>query len=131
MEDGFERFDMRKPPKKCNPLLKPVIWAGCFPGVLAHNTKLTKTKEVMDLKPPYLLLGNHNAFFDMKVSSLATFPHFANYIVAIDGFIGREGLLRDIGCICKRKFTTDLMLVKHLRTVVNNKGIIGLYPEAR
>ncbi|MBR0416922.1 MAG: hypothetical protein IJI56_03835 [Firmicutes bacterium] len=130
MNDGFERFDMRKPPINCRAFLKPIIWAGCFPGLLAHGTKIHK-EGVEGLKPPYLLLGNHNAFFDMKVSAMATFPYFANYIVAIDGFIGREGLLRNIGCICKRKFTNDILLVKHLKTVVKNKGIIGLYPEAR
>ena len=130
MKDSFERFDMRKPIKKPSPLLVPIIWAGCFPGVLSHGTKITKT-GVEGIKPPYLLLGNHNAFFDMKVSAMATFPHFANYIVAIDGYIGREWLLRDIGCICKRKFTNDRSIIKHLNTVVENKGIIGLYPEAR
>ena len=131
MDDGFERFDMKRPPISCRKFLLPVLWAGCYPGVLAHGTKIKKEKELEGLKPPYLLLGNHNAFFDMKVSCIATFPYFANYIVAIDGYIGREGLLRSIGCICKRKFTKDITMVKHLKTVVKNKGIIGLYPEAR
>ncbi len=126
----FERFDMRKPPRKCNFFLKLIVWAACKAGTLSHRTKISKT-GLEGLEPPYVLLGNHNAFFDMKVSAMATFPHFPNYIVAIDGFIGREWLLRAIGCICKRKFTTDRMLVKHLQTVIDMKGIVGLYPEAR
>ena len=67
----------------------------------------------------------------MAVSARATFPHVANYVVAIDGFIGREKLLRNIGCICKRKFTNDMTVVKHIRTVIKNKGIAAIYPEAR
>ena len=130
MNDNFERFDMKSPPKKCKWFLKPIIWAIAFPGTWKHKTKIERIN--MDgVKPPYVLLGNHNAFFDMSVSARATFPHVANYVVAIDGYIGREGLLRNIGCICKRKFTNDITLVKHLRTVIKNKGIAAIYPEAR
>jgi len=121
---------MTKPPKKCAWYLKPVAWAIAIPGVISHKTKITKT-GMEDLKPPYVLLGNHNAFFDMKVSCRATFPRFGNYVVAIDGFIGREGLLRNLGCICKRKFTSDLTVVRHLTRVVKNGGIAAIYPEAR
>ena len=130
MNDGFPRFDMTRPPLKCLWFLKPVIWLGVLPGLLLHRTRLKKT-GVKGLKPPYLLLGNHNAFFDMNVSSIATFPHFGNYVVAIDGYIGRENLLRWIGCICKRKFTNDVMLIRHLRTVIKQGGIPAIYPEAR
>ena len=130
MNDGFERFDMKKPPVRCRQLLKPVIWAACIPGLIRHRTKITKI-GLKGLKPPYLLLGNHNAFFDMNVSAMSTFPHFGNYVVAIDGFIGREWLLRQIGCICKRKFTSDLQMIRHLQTVIKEKGIAAIYPEAR
>ena len=79
-----------------------------------HRTKIKKT-GTEGLKPPYLMLCNHNAFLDFKVATLATFPHRANYVVAIDGFIGREELLRQVGCICKRKFTNDITLIRQLR----------------
>jgi 1-acyl-sn-glycerol-3-phosphate acyltransferase len=83
------------------------------------------------IKPPYLLLCNHNAFLDFKVATIATFPHRANYVVAIDGFIGREWLLRRVGCICKRKFTSDITLIRQLKRVVDNGDINMIYPEAR
>jgi hypothetical protein len=51
--------------------------------------------------------------------------------VAIDGFIGREQLLRNVGCICKRKFTDDLVLIRHLIQTVKNGDIAIIYPEAR
>lgn len=128
--DKFERFDMARRPIKCRWFLKPVAWTIIIPAIIKHKTKIKK-EGIKGLKPPYLLLGNHNAFFDMNVSAFATFPHFGNYVVAIDGFIGREGLLRNIGCICKRKFTNDITMVRHLKTVVNKKGIPTVYPEAR
>lgn len=125
-----ERFDMRRPPMRTQWYLRPLTYLFSAPDVLWHGTRL-KTYGVEGLKPPYLLLCNHNAFFDFKVATIATFPHRANYIVAIDGFIGREELLRRVGCICKRKFTNDLTLIRHLKRVVQNGDICMLYPEAR
>ena len=128
--DNFERFDMTKKPVKCRWYLKPVAWALSFPSVMKHKTEITKI-GMENVKPPYILLGNHNAFFDMSVSAMATFPHFGNYVVAIDGFIGRENLLRNIGCICKRKFTSDTVMVRHMQHILKLKGIVAIYPEAR
>lgn len=128
--DNVKRFNMKKKPVRCRWFLKPIAWALAFPNIIKHKTKITKT-GMEGVKPPYVLLGNHNAFFDMSVSTRATFPKFGNYVVAIDGFIGREWLLRNIGCICKRKFTNDPQVVRHLIEVVKMKGIVALYPEAR
>ena len=129
-KDGFKRFDMAKKPVRCRWFLKPIAWAISFPGLWKHKTKITRI-GMKGVKAPYLLLGNHNAFFDMNVSSAATFPKIGNYVVAIDGYIGREWLLRNIGCICKRKFTDDVTMVKHLKYVVKKGGIPAIYPEAR
>lgn len=130
MKEDYLRFDMARPPIACRWFLKPIAWGIAFPGIWKHKTRITKI-GMEGIKPPYILLGNHNAFFDMNVSSAATFPHFGNYVVAIDGFIKREWLLRNIGCICKRKFTTDPMLIRHIRSVIKQGGIAALYPEAR
>ncbi len=128
MLDNVPRFDMKKPPMRMH--LRPLIMALCLPALITHKNKLTKT-NMEGIKPPYLLLCNHNAFMDFKVASKATFPHRVNYVVAIDGFIGREWLLRFIGCICKRKFTSDVTLVRQLRRVISNGDIAAIYPEAR
>jgi len=130
MVDNFERFDMKKGPKKCCLLFRSIMWAVSFYATKKHKTKINKI-GMENIKPPYLLLGNHNAFYDMNVSIRATFPHFPNYVVAIDGYLGREWLLRSIGCICKRKFTNNISLVQHLKTVVDRGGIPAIYPEAR
>lgn len=130
MSDDFQRFDMKKPPVPTKWFLRPVTWALSAPAVWKHRAKITKI-GMEDVKPPYLLLCNHNAFQDFKVATVAMFPHRANYVVAIDGFIGREGLLRNVGCICKRKFTNDITLIRQLKRVVDNGDIAVIYPEAR
>ena len=126
----FERFDMKRPPVRTKWYLRPLTYILSAPDNVIHQNRLTKI-GCEDLKPPYLLLCNHNAFMDFKVATKAIFPHRANYVVAIDGFIGREGLLRDVGCICKRKFTNDITLIRQLRRVIRNGDICVIYPEAR
>ena len=129
-QQTLERFDMNQPPLRTAWYLRPLTFLLSAPDVLLHRTKIRKT-GVEGLKPPYILLCNHNAFLDFKVATMATFPHRANYIVAIDGFIGREGLLRRVGCICKRKFTSDVLLLRQIRRVLQNGDICMIYPEAR
>lgn len=130
LQSELKRFDMTMPPIREKAILRPVTWLLSFPAVWAHRAKITKV-NTKDLKPPYILLCNHNAFLDFKVATAAIFPHRANYVVAIDGFIKRESLMRNVGCICKRKFTNDIVLVKNLKQVVKNGDIVVLYPEAR
>lgn len=136
MQDSFVRFDMLAYPKKQK--LRPLAWAISYPDIWKHKSKIHKI-NMEGIKPPYVLLCNHNAFLDFKVTTAAIFPHRANYVVAIDGFTtptkkgfaSREGLLRTVGCICKRKFTNDAILVRQLSRVVKCGDIAILYPEAR
>ncbi len=130
MAQQYVRFDMSAPPVPTRWYLRPLTWILSAPAVLLHRTRIRKI-GMEGVKPPYLLLCNHNAFMDFKVATIATFPHRANYVVAIDGFIGREKLLRDVGCICKRKFTRDLQLIRQLKKVAENGDIAVIYPEAR
>ena len=133
MTKVFKKFDMRKPPVRQRQWLRPVTWALSFPFTEMQHTKIIKT-NCEGLKPPYILLCNHNAFFDFMVATKAIFPHRANYVVAIDGYFGFPGkkwILRQVGGICKRKFTTDIMLIRQIKRVVTNGDVVVLYPEAR
>ena len=129
MQD-YIRFDMKKPPVRTKWYLRPLTALLSEPDVIRHRVRLTRT-GTEGLKPPYLLLCNHNAFLDFKVATHAIFPARANYVIAIDGFIGREKLVRDVGGICKRKFTNDIMLVRQLQQVAENGDVIIMYPEAQ
>ncbi|MBQ9393682.1 MAG: 1-acyl-sn-glycerol-3-phosphate acyltransferase [Oscillospiraceae bacterium] len=128
MLDQVKRFDMKRPPMRMH--LRVLMWLLVLPSLLRHRNHLTKV-NMEGVKPPYLLLCNHNAFMDFTVAIRAIWPHRANFVVAIDGFLKREWLLRLIGCICKRKFTRDATLVRHLRTVVARGDVAAIYPEAR
>ena len=84
-----------------------------------------------DLKPPYILLSNHMYFVDFQLSAMATYPHRVNNVATIDGYYRRPWLMELLGCICKRKFTNDLHLIKSIRKVLKRGDILCMYPEAR
>lgn len=127
---NIKRFDMSKPPKSVSWYLKPIMKLIVSPAIKKYNPIITKI-GTEELKGPFLLLCNHNAFLDIKITNYVLGKTKANYVVAIDGFIGREWLLRHVGCICKRKFTTDLVLVRQLKRAINMGHTVVIYPEAR
>lgn len=126
----IKRFDMSMPPRNIKWYLKPITKLLYMPAIKKYKPRITKI-GTEDIKGPFLLLCNHNAFLDFKIASYLLGKNRANYVVAIDGFIGREDLLRNVGCICKRKFTNDIILVKQLKRVINMGNVAVLYPEAR
>ncbi|MBO4220263.1 MAG: hypothetical protein J5933_05000 [Clostridia bacterium] len=130
MQKDIERFNMTLPPVRTKWYLRPLTYIFSLPDIKKHGLKITE-KGTEGLKPPYLLLCNHNAFMDFKAATKAIFPDRANYVIAIDGFIGREKLLRNVGGICKRKFTNDVTLIRQLKRVAENGDVAVIYPEAR
>ena len=127
----MKRFDLVTPPRKQALYLTPLAWILSLPDLLKYGAKITKI-NMKGLKPPYILLATHNGFFDFKMATKAIFPHRANYIVAVDGFINREGIMRQVGCFGKRKFIQDLALLKQIKhSLFVNKTILMIYPEAR
>ena len=129
MFDDIERFDTSANPK--NPKLVGLTTLIAALEVWKHKAKIRKV-HMRGIKPPYILLANHNAFLDIQMLRYITFPHKMSYVVAIDGFLNRKKFLESIGCICKRKFTTDPSLIKSIDYVLNTqKHILAMFPEAR
>ena len=128
MFDEFPRYDMSKRPN--TPRLRLLTYLLSYPSVKKHKTKVIRT-NMEGIKPPYILLGNHNAYQDVNVMLNVTFPSKITYVIAIDGFIGREWILRTIGGICKRKFTNDMFLLRQIKYCLDKKWIVTIFPEAR
>jgi len=126
----FKRFDMTIKPQNVKWYLKPIITLLTRLGFKKHQTQVTYI-NTEDVKAPFILLCNHNAFQDFKVSTTVLGKNPYNYVVAIDGFLKREWLLRSVGCICKRKFTNDIILVRQIKRALQMKHSVVIYPEAR
>lgn len=122
-------FDTLKKPKKAWPVLMPIEWGGA--AYLARGFKIKK-ENCEGLKSPYLLLCNHASFVDFPMAVKAVFPKRASWVISIEEFIGKEWVMRAIGGIYKRKFTSDLRVVRHiLHVLTRQKLICAIYPEAR
>ena len=109
-----EKFDMNKPVVKTRAYLLPAVWAYCNLRRAHHLEKIEKIR--MDgLKPPYIMLCNHNSFYDFYVMMCAIAPFRAIHPAAVDDYIGREYLLRIAGTVPKRKYTADISLLRVAR----------------
>ncbi|MBQ8322502.1 MAG: 1-acyl-sn-glycerol-3-phosphate acyltransferase [Clostridia bacterium] len=101
----------------------PALWA----------TKFTYTKSRMEEagKGPWLILMNHSSFLDLKIASKLLYPKRYFIVSTSDGLVGKEWLMRKIGCIPTQKFTTDVPLaLDMLRAVQEKKTSVLLFPEA-
>ncbi|HHV28094.1 cytosine permease [Acetivibrio mesophilus] len=126
-----EPFDRNKVPPKQNLFAMPFIWLMCLICTFGTKLKVNKTGH-KGIKPPFIVLGTHHSFTDFYVTPLALFPHRANYVSELEGFeYYGEWIYRQMGCLGTRKFVNDLALIKNIKRVIERKGILVLYPEAR
>ncbi|MBQ3512737.1 MAG: cytosine permease [Lachnospiraceae bacterium] len=124
-------FDRVKIPPKQNLFAMPFLWLYCYIITWKANLKIVKS-EKRGIKPPFLVLGTHHSFTDFYVTPLTLFPYRANYVSELEGFeYYGEWLYRQIGCLGTRKFVDDLSLIKNIKKVMERKGILVFYPEAR
>jgi len=124
-------FDMGKPPKKQNPLLLPIIWAGSFVMTRQFGLKIHK-KNMKGLKPPFLVFSTHQGFSDYYIAPLALFPHRANYVSDMEGFAAfGEWLYRSIGCIGKRRYVPDIRVVQNIGRALDKGQSVVIFPESR
>lgn len=79
---------------------------------------------------PWLILMNHSSFLDLEIAS-HVIPMRYNIVCTSDGFVGKEILMRNLGCIPTKKFVTDIKLISDLKHALNkNKTSVLMYPEA-
>ena len=124
-------FDRQRIPPKQNLFFMLPIWLICKTVTSRSKLRINRV-NMKGLKPPFLVLGTHHAFMDFIVSPLAVFPYRANYISELEGFENYgEWLYRQAGCLGTRKFVNDIALIKNIKRVMERKGILIYYPEAR
>ncbi len=100
------------------------LWATKF-------TYESRGMEQLGEEEPCLILMNHSSFIDLKIASALLYPRPFNIVCTYDGFVGREWLMRQLGCIPTRKFLSDATLVKDMvYTIRTLKSSILMYPEA-
>ena len=131
--DNVKKYDLSKPPIKQSKtalLLTRLLSKALLP-LLRKGHKLEKIN--MDgLKPPYILLSNHMQWMDFAVLFDAIYPERFNLVAANHVYYKDYALLEKLGCMCTRKFITDISLVRNCHRVLQDYGdIFVMFPEAR
>jgi 1-acyl-sn-glycerol-3-phosphate acyltransferase len=117
-------------PKRPNRILGLTVKALSIPDLAA--VKFTYTYKNMDRAGdgPWLILMNHSSFLDLEIAS-RIIPERYNIVCTSDGFVGKEKLMRNLGCIPTKKFVTDIKLISDIKYALNtNKTSVLMYPEA-
>lgn len=87
--------------------------------------------ELLQKGAPCLVLMNHSSFIDLKIAETVMKDHPMNIICTSDGMVGKEWLMRKIGCIPTNKFVTDVTMVKDMHYALHKLGCsVLMYPEA-
>ena len=130
----IKRFDFAKKPKKpsscLNYLAKAML---CKPDLKKRNAKIVKRGMEEYEGKPYLLLINHGSMVDLNVMMMATHPYKANNVMTLEGFRDyTEILMRNMGVLGKRKYVSDVHLVKNMKYCLHElKTVFALFAEAR
>lgn len=121
-----------KKPKRQSALAREVLYFASKGEIKAvHFTYHEVGMEKLGKKEPALFLMNHSSFTDLMIASKILRKRQYHIITTNDGFIGKEALMRWIGCIPTKKFVTEVSLIKDmLYTVQKLNSSILMFPEA-
>ncbi len=121
-----------KKPLKTNMFFRTLLKVVSAPDLLATHFKVNKIgMEKLGKKEPCLILMNHSSFIDLEIAASVLYPRPFNIVCTTDGFVGKDWLMRHIGCIPTQKFVTDITLVRDMVHAVRNlKSSILMFPEA-
>ncbi len=121
-----------KRPLKPNPVLKKVINVLANGDLKKANFKIESVDmDRLSKDEPCLILMNHSSFIDLEIASKLLYPRPYQIVCTTDGFVGKEMLMRLIGCIPTQKFVIDLNLLKDMAYALRKlKTSVLMYPEA-
>ena len=120
------------PPKRPTMLFRTLLKTLSARELRAVDFSYTsKGMERLGPDEPALILMNHSSFIDLKIAATVLYPRPFNIVCTSDGFVGKRGLMRSLGCIPTKKFILDTTLVRDMRYAVDKlRDSVLLYPEA-
>ena len=82
-------------------------------------------------KGPWLVLMNHCSFMDNMILALMLDYRRYQVITTTDGFVGKEGFMRALGCIPTQKYVKDIRLIADMKHALEkNRTCVVMHPEA-
>ena len=131
---NVRRFDFKKKPHKPYFLMYVAKYVVSFPDLKKRGAVIRKSEDMKELEgKPYLLLVNHASLVDLNLMLKATHPYPVNNVMTLEGFNEyTEPLMRHLGVLGKRKFVTDINLIRNMKYCLHElKTIFTLFPETR
>ena len=122
----------RKKPIKPHIFFRTLIKVLSFFELIFLNFKVQKVgMGKLGKKEPCLILMNHSSFIDLKIASSIFYPRPLNIVSTYDSFIGKNWLMRNIGCTPTKKFIADASLVRDMSYALKKlKTSVLMFPEA-
>ena len=106
---------VHKKPKKPNILFRTLLKLVSLPNMLLTGFKAERIgMEKLGKKEPCLILMNHSSFVDFEIISSIFYPRPLNIVATFDAFIGKDWLMRQIGCMETKKFTVGAGLIRDM-----------------
>lgn len=121
-----------KEPKKPNIFWRTLMKLVATPDLLATHFKCEKVNmDKVEKGQPCLIFMNHSAFIDLEIVAGIMYPRPFNIVATTDGYVGKNWLMREIGCIPTKKFVPEMKLLKHMKQMLwGKKSSVLMFPEA-
>ena len=136
-ELSYEQVLSLRPEKSRKPIKPGLFWRRLMVLLGKGELKATNFKanyigmEKLGKREPCLILMNHSCFTDLLIAETVFAKRPMNIVCTSDGFVGKNWLMRHLGCIPTNKFVTDFVLVKNIKYALEKlKTSVLMYPEA-
>lgn len=127
---ALPRAEHRKP-KKPSILFRTLTRLAGAGDLRETDFSYTASEAFRALEGPYLILMNHSCFIDLEIAARIFYPKPFTIVCTSDGFVGKEWLMRSLGCIPTQKFVSDLTLIRDMQYSLSAlKTSVLMYPEA-
>lgn len=132
LAESEERRGKHKRPKKPNIFFRTLMRIAAVPDMLATHFHAKKIgMDRLKRGEPAFYLMNHSSFIDLEIVPTLLYPKPFNIVATTDAFIGKEWLMRQIGCIPTKKFVPDVTLIRDIMYATKKLGdSVVMFPEA-
>ena len=132
IEEHEKKREKHRKPKRPNILFRTLMKLLALPDMMAthfHFDKINMERLPKGANAFYLM--NHSSFIDLEIVAEMLYPKPFNIVATTDGFVGKDWLMREIGCLPTKKFVADLGLIKDIIYAARDlKDNIVMFPEA-
>ena len=124
--------EKHKRPQRPNMFFRTLMKVVAQPDLKKTHFKCERVgMDKLAKNEPALYLMNHSSFIDLEIVADLLYPRPFNIVTTTDAFIGKDFLMRWIGCIPTKKFVHDPSLLRDIMHCVRKlESSVVLFPEA-